>query len=216
LFRQDERWGIEVTDSGQGIPEFEIPHIFDTFRQVDDAATREHGGFGLGLSIVKQLVGLMNGEINVTSILGEGSVFLIRFPLIIPQESPKAWRGLMNKLALIIEDDEDLANIFAEALRGIGFEVENALDGRSCARPVDRWRNTLSHPAGYAPAAYFGKGITFEGDEKRRALCQKLDHNHHRRRPPRRGTPRPGGLCHDQTHSVWSIARPCRAVKTQG
>lgn len=37
---------------------------------------------------------------------------------------------LMNKLALIIEDDEDLANIFAEALRGIGFEVENALDGR--------------------------------------------------------------------------------------
>ena len=93
LLRQDERWGIEVTDSGQGIPEFEIPHIFETFRQVDGAATREHGGFGLGLSIVKQLVGLMNGEISVTSQLGEGSVFLIRFPLLAPKEYPTAWRS---------------------------------------------------------------------------------------------------------------------------
>ncbi|HMR98772.1 MAG TPA: ATP-binding protein [Anaerolineales bacterium] len=92
LLRQDDRWGIEVTDSGQGIPEFEIPHIFETFRQVDRAATREHGGFGLGLSIVKQLVGLMNGEISVTSKLGEGSVFLIRFPLIFPKESSVTWR----------------------------------------------------------------------------------------------------------------------------
>jgi signal transduction histidine kinase len=50
------KWSIEVSDTGRGIPESEIPYIFDTFRQVDGAATRVHGGFGLGLSIVKQLV----------------------------------------------------------------------------------------------------------------------------------------------------------------
>jgi signal transduction histidine kinase len=88
LFRQAEKWGIEVSDTGQGIPEFDLPHIFETFRQVDGAATREHGGFGLGLSIVKQLVGLMNGEVTAQSTLGEGSVFLVRLPLITPESNP--------------------------------------------------------------------------------------------------------------------------------
>ncbi len=92
LFRHNDRWGIEVADTGQGIPEFELPHIFETFHQVDEAATREHGGFGLGLSIVKQLAGLMNGEVTAQSKLGEGSVFLVRFPLILPDGIPAKWR----------------------------------------------------------------------------------------------------------------------------
>ena len=87
LFRPDEnQWGIVVSDTGEGIPQSEIPHIFDTFRQVDGAATRVHGGFGLGLSIVKQLVNLMNGQIDVQSILGEGTTFMITLPLTIPEK----------------------------------------------------------------------------------------------------------------------------------
>ncbi|HJR81012.1 MAG TPA: ATP-binding protein [Anaerolineales bacterium] len=86
LFRHNEnKWGIVVSDTGSGIPPSEIPHIFDTFRQVDDAATRIHGGFGLGLAIVKQLVNMMNGEIEVESIVGEGSTFMITLPLVIPE-----------------------------------------------------------------------------------------------------------------------------------
>ncbi|NJC95551.1 MAG: hypothetical protein C3F07_09265 [Anaerolineales bacterium] len=80
----DRRWGIEVSDTGQGIPGSELPLIFDTFRQVDSAATRTHGGFGLGLSIVKQLVNLMSGEIAVTSELGMGTKFTITLPLTVP------------------------------------------------------------------------------------------------------------------------------------
>jgi signal transduction histidine kinase len=76
------RWGIEVADTGRGIPESELPYIFDTFRQVDGAATRAHGGFGLGLSIVKQLVTLMNGEIKVKSKVDRGSTFTITLPLV--------------------------------------------------------------------------------------------------------------------------------------
>lgn len=87
LFRPNEnKWGIVVSDTGDGIPPSEIPHIFDTFRQVDGAATRVHGGFGLGLSIVEQLVNMMNGRIEVQSILGEGTTFMITLPLTIPEK----------------------------------------------------------------------------------------------------------------------------------
>jgi signal transduction histidine kinase len=74
-------WAIEVTDTGLGIPEEEIPYIFDSFRQVENSTIRKHGGFGLGLSIVKQLVELMKGEIIVNSELGKGSTFIIKLPL---------------------------------------------------------------------------------------------------------------------------------------
>ena len=76
------KWGIEVSDTGRGIPESEISYIFETFRQVEGTATRVHGGFGLGLSIVKQLVTLMSGEIKVQSKLEEGTAFIITLPLV--------------------------------------------------------------------------------------------------------------------------------------
>jgi signal transduction histidine kinase len=79
-----QKWGIQVSDSGRGIPQKELPHIFETFRQVDGAATRTQGGFGLGLAIVKQLVHLMHGEINVASELEAGTTFTITLPLVTP------------------------------------------------------------------------------------------------------------------------------------
>jgi signal transduction histidine kinase len=87
-----DKWGIEVSDTGCGIPETELPYIFDTFRQVEGTATRVHRGFGLGLSIVKQLVALMNGEIDVSSTVDVGSKFTITLPLVIPEQSTEKWR----------------------------------------------------------------------------------------------------------------------------
>ena len=93
LFYGDEkRWGIEVEDTGHGIPEADIPHIFDTFRQVEGTTTRVHGGFGLGLSIVKQLVNLMNGEIKVSSTIGQGTTFRIILPLVTGTVMQTNWR----------------------------------------------------------------------------------------------------------------------------
>jgi signal transduction histidine kinase len=80
--KDDQTWLLEVRDTGIGIPEAEIPTIFEAFRQVDSTATRKYGGFGLGLSIVKQLTELMEGQIIVTSKLGEGSCFTIMLPLL--------------------------------------------------------------------------------------------------------------------------------------
>jgi PAS domain S-box-containing protein len=86
LFYSNEfQWGIEVTDTGRGISEAELPYIFDTFRQVEGTTTRVHGGFGLGLSIVKQLVGLMNGEIKVQSTTDVGTTFIITLPLVVTE-----------------------------------------------------------------------------------------------------------------------------------
>lgn len=72
---------IRVEDSGIGIPEESIPHIFDRFYRVDKSHSREIGGTGLGLSIVHQIIALHGGEIKVSSILGRGTVFDIRVPL---------------------------------------------------------------------------------------------------------------------------------------
>jgi signal transduction histidine kinase len=91
---QENTWGIEVSDTGGGIPENELPYIFDTFRQVESGAARVHGGFGLGLSIVKQLVTLMNGEIKVKSKVAVGTAFTITLPLTVPAERPEKWRNL--------------------------------------------------------------------------------------------------------------------------
>lgn len=85
FYPYENRWGIEVSDTGVGIPEAELPYVFDTFRQVEGTATRVHGGFGLGLSIVKQLVTLMNGEIKVRSIAGQGTTFIVILPLAVPE-----------------------------------------------------------------------------------------------------------------------------------
>lgn len=86
------RWGIEVLDTGRGIPEAEIPHIFETFRQVEGTTTRVHGGFGLGLSIVRQLVNLMNGEIKVQSTIDVGTTFIITLPLVVAEIAEKDGR----------------------------------------------------------------------------------------------------------------------------
>jgi signal transduction histidine kinase len=95
LFCPDHRkWGIEVADTGRGIPEEEMPHIFDTFHQVERGATRVHGGFGLGLSIVNQLVNLMNGEIHVSSKVDAGTRFTIILPLVVPAEKTQQWSKL--------------------------------------------------------------------------------------------------------------------------
>ena len=82
FYPSENKWGIEVSDTGRGIPETELPYIFDTFRQVEGTATRVHGGFGLGLSIVKQLVTLMNGDIKVRSRVEQGTTFIATLPMV--------------------------------------------------------------------------------------------------------------------------------------
>jgi protein-histidine pros-kinase len=72
---------IEVTDTGRGIPEDQLERIFDEFRQLEGSAMeREYGGVGLGLAMVKRLVGLLGGAVSVSSTVGAGSRFTVWLP----------------------------------------------------------------------------------------------------------------------------------------
>ncbi len=73
---------VKVSDSGCGIPEDALEHIFERFYRVDKARSRETGGTGLGLSIAKTVVQLHHGAIRVHSSIGEGTTFIMRIPLI--------------------------------------------------------------------------------------------------------------------------------------
>jgi signal transduction histidine kinase len=76
-----EEWGIQVSDTGVGIPAQAREMIYEPFWQVDGSPTRKYGGAGLGLSIVKYLVAIMEGRIELVSELGRGSIFTIYLPL---------------------------------------------------------------------------------------------------------------------------------------
>jgi signal transduction histidine kinase len=75
-------WAMEVSDTGPGIPPEAQSYIFEPFRQVDGSMTRVHTGAGLGLSIVKHLVTLMEGQVTLDSEVGRGSIFTVCLPLI--------------------------------------------------------------------------------------------------------------------------------------
>ncbi|HEY0323739.1 MAG TPA: ATP-binding protein [Pyrinomonadaceae bacterium] len=83
----EERWCLEVSDTGIGISRDALAYIFDEFRQVDDRLARSYGGTGLGLAITRKIVELMEGEISVESMPAEGSHFRITWPRTVRQRT---------------------------------------------------------------------------------------------------------------------------------
>lgn len=79
--RTDQHAVLSVEDTGIGIPEEELPYIWERFYRVEKSRSREHGGTGLGLAIVKKLVELQEGKIQVSSEKGKGTRFDILFPI---------------------------------------------------------------------------------------------------------------------------------------
>lgn len=80
LGRQEDNAVLTVSDTGMGIPEDALAHIFERFYRVDKARSRKSGGSGLGLAIVRTIVQRNRGEISVSSTVGKGTVFTVTFP----------------------------------------------------------------------------------------------------------------------------------------
>lgn len=133
---------IEVTDTGIGIPPEKIEQIFESFSQADDSTTRRFGGSGLGTTIARQLTLLMGGTIGVDSVLGEGSRFWVRLPLIgdtMPQ-APEPRGRLKGRRVLILEPNQRQRELACEALRREGALAQGAAgieDLRAFARLLE-------------------------------------------------------------------------------
>ncbi len=80
VFREEDNAILQVADTGVGIPEDALSHVFERFYRVDKARSRSSGGSGLGLAIVRNMVERNQGAIRAESILGQGSVFTVSFP----------------------------------------------------------------------------------------------------------------------------------------
>ncbi|MEM6654699.1 MAG: ATP-binding protein, partial [Planctomycetota bacterium] len=127
---------IHVIDRGVGIPAEQIDRVFDLFVQSDRTLDRSDGGLGVGLTLVKSLVELHEGEVTVTSEgEGRGSDFCVRLPTCErpapveqPIEEPPASRAI-RRLALV-EDNLDASKMLAFLLEDAGYEVSVAHDGK--------------------------------------------------------------------------------------
>jgi len=137
----DSHVEIVVSDSGVGISQEFLPYVFDRFRQADVSTTRIHGGLGLGLSIVRQLVDLHGGNVSVKSEgEGKGATFIITLPFVGVISSQKeaestnpahgdeivAFDGLPSLhgvKVLVVDDEADTRELISEVLKECGSEV---------------------------------------------------------------------------------------------
>jgi PAS domain S-box-containing protein len=138
--RIDSHVEIVVSDSGVGISKEFLPYVFDRFRQADASITRTHGGLGLGLSIVHQLVDLHGGSVAVQSEgEGKGATFTITLPFlgVISQKEAESIHptqseeilsfdglpSLQGLKVLVVDDEADTRELIGEVLKECGSEV---------------------------------------------------------------------------------------------
>ncbi|MFZ5610343.1 MAG: response regulator [Pseudomonadota bacterium] len=131
-----------IADSGPGIPLDQQSRVFERFSQVDGSSARHKGGAGLGLSICRELVGLMNGAIALESAPGKGSRFTVQLPLASAQEDIKAAPPALppqrktgaSLCVLVVEDNPVNQLLLRKLLAELGHKVDLANDGEAAVR----------------------------------------------------------------------------------
>ena len=130
-----------VSDTGIGMTEEFIEHIFDEFSQEENNARTHYKGTGLGMAITKRYVDLMGGTISVKSRKGEGSTFTVELPLELTDESNVQKQGFSNTdvdltdVKILLAEDNDLnAEIAMVQLEELGIRVTRAADGREAVK----------------------------------------------------------------------------------
>jgi PAS domain S-box-containing protein len=134
--RQGSDVVVKVKDTGMGIPSDKLGRIFEMFMQVDRTLERSQSGLGIGLTLVKRLVEMHDGSVEVFSDgLGQGSEFVVRLPVLI--EEPKVITPepitepvkAMARRILVVDDNRDTARLLAMLLKTTGNETLAAYDG---------------------------------------------------------------------------------------
>lgn len=135
-------YNFKVSDSGEGMTEEMLTRLFKPFEQESASTAKSHGGSGLGLSIVKNLVELMAGSISCESEKGVGTTFLVSIPFVIPedqkvveaeeetQEAEQIVYDFENRKVLLADDTEFNADILTDLLAMVNMQVDWAENGR--------------------------------------------------------------------------------------
>ena len=157
LAKRHDHVELTVADTGRGIAEDFLPHVFDRFRQADAGTTRQHGGLGLGLAIVRHLVELHGGSVMVESAgEGRGTTFRVVIPLTMARvaagaeqqgpppvhEAPTrsdARRRLDGLRVLVVDDEPEARELFSAIVEHAGAEVRVAGSARDAIAILRAW-----------------------------------------------------------------------------
>ena len=136
-FVQDEVEMVRfaVSDTGEGMSEEGLGKVFREYEQAERSTSAKHGGTGLGLPITKKLAEMMGGDVLVTSVLGEGSVFTLYIPRECPQDYDEVEEGNAiekleesEKIVVLIDDDVPMHDLIRRTLSKIGLTLVGATD----------------------------------------------------------------------------------------
>jgi PAS domain S-box-containing protein len=158
VHRLDSHVEIVVSDTGVGINKEFLPYVFDRFRQADASTTRVHGGLGLGLSIVHQLVDLHGGSVSVNSEgEGQGATFTILLPFVgaandqkeVEAASPvqtdevvglEGLPSLEGLTVLVVDDEADTRELIREVLKECGSEVILSHSAAEALEAIEKYK----------------------------------------------------------------------------
>jgi CheY-like chemotaxis protein/two-component sensor histidine kinase len=146
--REGDQVVIRVRDSGVGIAAEQLPHIFEMFMQIDTSLERSVSGLGIGLALVKNLVQLHGGTVEVHSAgVGKGTDFEVRLPLVVetPESSPPAQAvdegaPTAARRILVVDDNRDSADSLVQLLKLTGNETQTAYDGLEAVAAAETFR----------------------------------------------------------------------------
>ncbi len=127
---------LRVRDTGVGIASTLLPHLFELFTQAERSLDRSQGGLGIGLALVQRLTELHEGTVEATSVVGEGSEFVVRLP-VPPQDAPPPTSSVTDSdqpitrplKVLVVDDNADTVLSFTMLLKTLGHDLRTAHDG---------------------------------------------------------------------------------------
>lgn len=136
---------FEVTDTGIGMNQDAVQHVFESFAQADPSTTRKYGGTGLGLAICKQLVGLLGGEIGVASQLGKGTTFFfsIRYKQGDTNVVPIEDLALKGKRVLVVDESEIVRSFLEQNLSRHHMQCHTVRNGMDALNELRRVKTEM-------------------------------------------------------------------------